>query len=132
MPTEPGTSFADRLRRYRERAGLTQEALAERAGLTANAIGALERGERRRPYPHTMRAIADALDLAGDERAELFTSGAGRADTAPAPAAPPAAPALPFVPPQMTTLVGRTTEAAVVEQLLRRNEVRLLTLLGPG
>ena len=45
-------------------AGLSQEELASRAGLTAEAIGALERGERKRP--HTVRSLADALGLAGD------------------------------------------------------------------
>ena len=44
-------SFGDLLRHYRTLAGMSQEALAERAGLTANAIGSLERGERRRPHP---------------------------------------------------------------------------------
>ncbi|MGN6811285.1 MAG: helix-turn-helix transcriptional regulator, partial [Thermomicrobiales bacterium] len=34
-------SFGSRLRRLREAAALTQEELAERAGLTAKAIGAL-------------------------------------------------------------------------------------------
>ena len=48
-------SFGERLRRYREAATLTQEELAERAGLTAMAVSALERGERRRPYPNTVR-----------------------------------------------------------------------------
>lgn len=40
----------------REAAGLTQQELAERAGLSTNGIGALERGERQRPYPHTPAA----------------------------------------------------------------------------
>jgi transcriptional regulator with XRE-family HTH domain len=57
-------TFGGVLRRFRERAGLSQEELAERAGLTANAIGALERGERQRPYPQTVRQLADALALA--------------------------------------------------------------------
>ena len=52
---EPRISFAELLRRHREAAGLSQEALAERAGLTAKAIGALERGERQYPYPQTLR-----------------------------------------------------------------------------
>jgi transcriptional regulator with XRE-family HTH domain len=47
---EGSGSFGEQLRRYRETMGLSQEELAERAGLTANAVGALERGERRRPY----------------------------------------------------------------------------------
>jgi transcriptional regulator with XRE-family HTH domain len=63
--------FADQLRRFRKRAALSQEELATRAGLTGKAVGALERGERRRPYPHTVRALADALGLADDEREGL-------------------------------------------------------------
>ncbi len=46
-----GESFGEQLRRYREAAALTQEELAERAGLTVDAISALERGRRQRPYP---------------------------------------------------------------------------------
>ena len=64
---QPG-DFAVVLRRLRESRSLTQEELAERAGLTAKAIGALERGERRRPYPHTVRSLADGLALDDDER----------------------------------------------------------------
>ena len=45
------TPFGGRLRRLREAAGLSQEELAARAGLTAKAISMLERGERKRPYP---------------------------------------------------------------------------------
>ena len=56
-------NFGARLRDLREAAGLTQEELAERAGLTAKAISMLERGERKRPYPHTVRSLADALEL---------------------------------------------------------------------
>ena len=59
------------LRSLRERAGLTQEELAERAGLTPHAISALERGVRTRPYPHTVRSLAEALDLDAAERAAL-------------------------------------------------------------
>ena len=55
--------FGDALRRLREAAGLTQEQLAERAGLSFNAISSLERGERQRPYPNTLQALAAALDL---------------------------------------------------------------------
>jgi transcriptional regulator with XRE-family HTH domain len=50
--------FGARLRGLREAAGLTQEELAERAGLTAKGISALERGARNRPYPHTVRSLA--------------------------------------------------------------------------
>jgi transcriptional regulator with XRE-family HTH domain len=88
--------LGERLRRYREAAGYSQEELAERAGLTANAISALERGERKRPYPDTVRRLAAALGLSEDERLELVAAVArarGRAarSSAPEPGALPRA-----------------------------------------
>src|SRR5919199_6691937 len=62
-------TFGALLRQYRRAAGLTQEALAERAGLTAQAISALERGVRRRPHPSTVRLLAAALRLHAQDRA---------------------------------------------------------------
>ncbi len=63
--------FALVLRRLRESRSLTQAGLAERSCFTAKAIGAVERGERRRPYPHTVCSLADGLFLDDDERASL-------------------------------------------------------------
>src|SRR5215210_2561876 len=68
MHTQPSASFGVLLRHYRQRAGLTQEALAEQARLTSNAISALERGDRRHPYPTTVRALAAALHLTVEQR----------------------------------------------------------------
>ena len=78
--------FGARLRRLREATGLTQEELAGRAGLSAKNISDLERGERKRPYPHTVRSLADALKLPEDERAALFAAvpkRGGRGNAAP-------------------------------------------------
>ncbi len=63
--------FGEYLRRLREERGLTQEQLAERAGLSSNAIAALESGRRQRPYPSTMQALSDALGLSEGERTQL-------------------------------------------------------------
>jgi ribosome-binding protein aMBF1 (putative translation factor) len=41
--------FGDVLRRHRRAAALTQDELADRAGLSPKAISAIERGMRRRP-----------------------------------------------------------------------------------
>ena len=88
------SSFAVQLREARERAALTQEELAERAGLTCHAVSALERGHRTRPYPHTQRALADALGLDEQARAALFAAVPRRTErppvvrALPAPAAP--------------------------------------------
>ena len=103
--TGPG-AFAVRLRRLREAAALTQEELAARAGLTVKAVGALERGERRRPYPHTVRALADALQL--DEPARARSSRRpGRVRRGCAPAEPAARAAVTAPADQ---LVGREVE----------------------
>src|SRR5581483_1594600 len=68
----PTSSTSDRqfgtlLRRYREVAGLSQEALAERAGMSARAISYLENGSRR-PYPDTLHRLAEALSLTPAQR----------------------------------------------------------------
>jgi predicted ATPase len=97
--------------------------------LSAKNISDLERGERRRPYPHTVRALADALELPEDERAALFAAvpkrgSGGRTVLAVAPE-----PTLPMPP---TPLVGRERDLEEVTGFLRRRAVRLLTLTGTG
>ena len=62
------SSFGDRLRTLRQAAQLTPDDLAERAGLSTNGVSALERGTRRRPHPHTVRSLAEALRLSDSER----------------------------------------------------------------
>ena len=121
--------FGGRLRRLRESASLTQEELASRAGLSAKAISDLERGERRRPYPHTVRSLADALELSEGERSSLLASVPKRGATAPAASPTTVAPVLPTPP---TPLVGRERDVAVVLSLLEGDEGRLVTLTGPG
>ncbi|MFJ8477704.1 helix-turn-helix domain-containing protein [Kitasatospora sp. NPDC094011] len=59
------------LRRWRLRAGLTQEELAERSGLSSRAIRDLERGRVRRPRLSTVRLLAEAMGLTEQERTQL-------------------------------------------------------------
>ena len=119
-------TFGARLRGLREAAGLTQEELAFRAGLSPDAVSRLERGQRRRPYPHTVRALAEALDLSEEERDALIASAPKRAGMA---FTSQASPSLPLPP---SALIGREHDAAAVRSLLEGGETRLLTLTGPG
>ena len=87
--TQP-SSFGSQLRALREAAGLSQEELAERAHLSSHAVSALERGTRTRPYPHTVRALADALSVTDDQRASLVAAVPARRPSNRGPADPPA------------------------------------------
>ncbi len=67
---EPTRSpFGVILRRYRLDIGLTQSELAERAGISIDAISTLERGARRSPHRDTVRLLSDALQLTSHDRA---------------------------------------------------------------
>lgn len=71
MGEETPATFGAVLKRYRLRAGWTQEALAERAGISARAVSDLERGLYRAPQPDTLGRLVGALGLTADERRGL-------------------------------------------------------------
>jgi len=62
----PQETVAAQLKRYRAAAGLTQEELAERAGVSVRSIGDLERGAGHRPRKDTAALLAQALELPPD------------------------------------------------------------------
>jgi predicted ATPase/DNA-binding CsgD family transcriptional regulator/transcriptional regulator with XRE-family HTH domain len=129
---EQPSAFGTQLRRHREAAGLSQEELAERASLTAGAIGALERGERRLPYPHTVQVLATALGLDEVRRAELIASVPRRGPGGPPPG-PTASTGLGMgvvARTSLTSFVGRRRELGRLRALL--SETRLVTITGPG
>jgi predicted ATPase/DNA-binding XRE family transcriptional regulator len=111
-------TVADLLRRHRSAAGLSQQELARRAGLSERALRDLERGTRT-PRLHSLRAIATALGLGGTEHAAFL---AARTMEAPAPVAS-AAP---------TDLIGRDRELTMLTDLVTGGRHRFVTLLGPA
>jgi len=126
--------FADLLRQHRIASALSQEALAERAGISARAVSDLERGVKQRPHLETVRMLADALGLTGTERATLAV--ASRPASTPSGAAVSRSVSrigpvrnLPFV---ATEMVGRSDAAKAAASLILDERVRLLTLTGPG
>ncbi|MFD3565882.1 ATP-binding protein [Streptomyces sp. NPDC058667] len=86
-PAEAG--FGGRLRALRTAAGLSQEALAQAAGVSVRALSDLERGRSRGPQRRTVEALAAALglDAAGARELER-AAGPGRPRPRSAPAAP--------------------------------------------
>jgi predicted ATPase/DNA-binding XRE family transcriptional regulator len=130
---EKPSFFGTKLRRLREAAGLTQEELAFRAELTPNAVSGLERGKTRRPYPNTVRSLADALGLSEDERASLLAAVPKREAIAPETPSPVPGPPGSALSSPPTPLLGREQELEEIRDLLLgSSEVRLLTLTGIG
>ena len=70
--------FGSRLRVSRLAAGLSQEQLAGRSGLSVRAISDLERGRTRWPHPDSVGRLADGLGLGGAGRAEFVALAARR------------------------------------------------------
>src|SRR5579863_1700244 len=112
------------LRRLREAAGLTQEELAGRSGVSERAIRSLERGTRR-PYPQSIRLVATALGLSSATTDDLITRYRTKGSTgqvwpagsslreAPAPAA-----VVHQLPATIPHFAGRAAELALLDRCL--------------
>jgi predicted ATPase/DNA-binding XRE family transcriptional regulator len=123
------SDFGGLLRRYRVAAGLTQEELAERAGVSTRGISDLERGAHGLPRRDTLQLLLDALDLSPANRTTLAAA-ARRPATIRARRERGERP--PDLPVPLTPLVGREQAIAAVVALLAEPAIRLLTLTGPG
>jgi transcriptional regulator with XRE-family HTH domain len=74
MQPASGATFGELLREHRLAAELTQERLAERAGLSVHGIQKLERGVTR-PYRHTVQRLILGLQLGCEQAERLRTAG---------------------------------------------------------
>jgi len=113
--------FGALLRAHRRRLPLTQEQLAGRAGLSERTLRNLEGDRIHRPYPDTIRRLADALNLTGEERQDFEV--AARQITVDASSAsgsrsdPPGSPPC-QLPPDVADFTGRSDQVALVRELL--------------
>lgn len=132
--TVTSSDFGGLLRRYRLAAGLSQEALAERARMSVNGIGALERGYRRSPQRETLALLSRALALNGPQHQAFEAAAArrvrlrrrdGRVAIGPWPEPPNET--LPFA---LTSFIGRRKERGEIAALIRQH--RLVTITGAG
>ena len=127
------SDFGNLLRRHRLAAGLSQEALAERARMSTNGIGALERGHRRTPQRETLALLVSALALNAEQRRE-FEAAAIRPRIlrrgAPVTVGPWLTPASANLPLALTSFIGRDVELAELVSLIRSQ--RFVTITGAG
>jgi predicted ATPase/transcriptional regulator with XRE-family HTH domain/Tfp pilus assembly protein PilF len=124
-----GASFGELLRQFRQRAGLTQEELAERANVSVRAISDLERGAKQTPHRTTVALLASALSLSPEEETQL--EGSIRRGRGPASVLAEQR-TLSSLPEPPTSLVGRDRDVMEVCHRIRWSGIRLLTLTGPG
>jgi len=82
MTEQSVLEFASVLRQLRAEAKLTQEELAETAGLSPRSISDLERGINRTARKDTAELLAGALGLAEPARAVFVAAARGRAPAA--------------------------------------------------
>ena len=124
-------AFGRLLKRLRTADDLTQEELAERAGVSVRSISDLERGSSHLPRRDTVQLLADGLRLRGAERDRFVALARGRSLAVPEPISADGAPrrSLPYPP---TPIVGRLKESAAATARLLDADERLLTLTGPG
>ena len=139
------TSFGELLRYLRERVELSQKELAAQVGYHYSYMSRIEKNQRT-PDPKTLLARfipALALDDEPQWTARLLELAVGSEKNSPTsldskPASPAPATALPIfdlsasnLPIFLTPLLGRNDEVGALIDLLNRNDVRLVTLMGP-
>lgn len=133
MVTEERSAFGPLLRKLRLSKGLSQEALAERARLSTEAIGALERGDRASPQRQTLALLIHALQLETPDRLALEAAAVRPSlprRTALSAAHSEASERRSNLPLQLTSFVGRSEVVAEITSLLQQH--RLVTLAGAG
>jgi predicted ATPase/DNA-binding XRE family transcriptional regulator len=124
-------NFGGLLRQLRADAGLTQEQLAEAAGLSPRSVSDLERGINLSARKDTARLLADALGLAGPQRGLFEAAARGGATAAAVLAARGPLITRPNnLPAQLSTFIGREREVWEVRALVESS--RLVTLTGAG
>lgn len=137
LALEENRSFGYWVRRRRKALDWTQAELGRRVGASAAMIRKIEADERR-PSRELAELLAEHLAVPTDER-EMFMRAARDIATVSTPKLPsgPVAPPAPSQPPPsnlpapMTSMVNRVNDLAAVNALILRDDVRLLTLLGP-
>jgi predicted ATPase/DNA-binding XRE family transcriptional regulator len=123
--------IGDLLKRFRLSAGLTQEQLAERAGLSVRGLSDIERGLKSRPHHDTLALLANALGLARGERTLLEQVARGTTtSSAQLHGNTSTTTSRHNLPAQLSSFVGREGEIEEIRDRLAA--ARLLTLTGAG
>jgi tetratricopeptide (TPR) repeat protein/transcriptional regulator with XRE-family HTH domain len=125
-PDDHHPDFADLLRRYRRRAGMTQEQLAQLSGLSVRTVRNLERRQTR-PYRDSSRRLADSLRLPADVRATLERLADEQSRQAVRASLPRSPNQLPADPDDFT---GREAQTKILRELLTVERAAAVAVVG--
>lgn len=129
------TTFGSWLKRQRQHLGITQADLAHEVGCSIHLVRKVEANERR-PSKQMVERIADYVGVAPSDRVAFLRFARGTAVRAEAPTLLHLPHTNPLQPMEIdaaapSPLIGRDTEIAELQRLVRRRGVRLVTLVGP-
>ena len=129
-------SFGYWLKLKRKALDLTREELAERVGYSAATIRKIE-DEERRPSTQIAEQLAEILNIPQNEQASFLRFARGDSKSAPIETTEDlpwrASTKLPRsnIPATTTSLIAREREIAQVREYLSKDDIRLVTLMGP-
>jgi predicted ATPase/DNA-binding XRE family transcriptional regulator len=129
-------SLAGLIRELRGSIGLTQEELAERAGVSVRTVSDIERGLRQSLYRDTAQRLAEALEVEEEDRPHFVAFARGRIKRPrrdspfnPSLDASSLFATIPVIP---TRLIDRERELNILMKAFADRSIRLLTLMGSG
>ncbi|HYP40093.1 MAG TPA: tetratricopeptide repeat protein [Chloroflexia bacterium] len=114
--------FGAWIKQRRKALDMTQRELGIRASCSAETVQKIEAGALK-PSRQLAELLAESLEIASEERETFVRLARG--------VAPDVEVQTYTLPPEPTLFIGREREVAAVSALLRRPDVRLLTLTGP-
>lgn len=129
-------SFGEWLKRQRNAKGLTQEQLARQVGCAAITLRKIE-AEERRPSEQIATRLADIFNIPSKDRENFlrYARGAWASASIEIETDMPwrAKPRQPRsnLPGTVTSLIGREKELADIREYILREDIRLITLIGP-
>src|SRR5690349_15762374 len=129
-------SFGYWLKLKRKALDLTREELAKQVGYSAATIRKIE-DEERHPSAQVVERLAEIFKIPPGERQDFLRFTRGDWKFAPgenaeeSPWRPPAKPHRSNIPATTTSLVAREQEISLVREYFSKDDIRLVTLVGP-
>jgi predicted ATPase/DNA-binding XRE family transcriptional regulator len=124
------TPLAESLRQLRRSAGMTQEELADRSGISVRTITDIERGVVAAPHRETIELLADALDMTAEHRQEWRQARQQTAHDVRVDGTIPRGEFQVRSPPNQ--IIGREQDIARLTRMIRDSNIQLVSITGPG